>query len=96
MYPPKLSTETLDEVLLSAIDWALAHGLVIRPSLEKTVHKNNAAVIHAPFTLYPTPFPRKEFEKAKALQQPWNTLIHKLSQDDNLIHDTMTKYVSCL
>ncbi|CAO3701095.1 hypothetical protein CU097_013523 [Rhizopus azygosporus] len=89
MHPPKLSTEILDEVLLSAIDWALAHGLVIRPSLEKTVHKNNAAVIHAPFTLYPTPFPRKEFEKAKALQQPWNTLIHKLSQDDKLIHDTM-------
>lgn len=89
MYPPQISEKELNKTLTIAIDWALAHGLVVRPSVEKTLFANNAAVTHAPFALYPTPFPRKEFEKAKVLQQPWNTLIHKMSQDESLIAETM-------
>jgi glutathione synthase len=89
-YPPQVSSKELSETVIVAIDWALAHGLVVRPSLDKqTMFANNAAVTHAPFALYPTPFPRTEFEKAKRLQQPWNTLIHKMSRDQNLISETM-------
>lgn len=89
MYPPQVTKEELNELLTVAIDWALAHGLIVRPSFENTLFVNNPAVTHAPFALYPTPFPRKEFEKARRLQQPWNTLIHKMSQDDHLIAETM-------
>ncbi|KAG0734324.1 hypothetical protein G6F58_012381 [Rhizopus delemar] len=89
MYPPQVTKGELNELLTVAIDWALAHGLIVRPSLENTLFVNNPAVTHAPFALYPTPFPRKEFEKARRLQQPWNTLIHKMSQDDHLIAETM-------
>lgn len=89
-YPPVQSAAYRDILLADAIDWALAHGLVVRPSKEKQGHfANNSAVTHAPFTLYPTPFPRAEFEKAKGLQQPWNTLIHKLSLDNALISEVM-------
>lgn len=87
-YPPKVSSKELQDTVLVAIDWALAHGLIVRPTLDKQ-STNNAAVTHAPFALYPTPFPRKEFEKARNVQQPWNTLIHKMSQDDQLISETM-------
>lgn len=87
-YPPKVSSKELQDTVLVAIDWALAHGLIVRPTLDKQ-STNNAAVVHAPFALYPTPFPRKEFEKARNVQQPWNTLIHKMSQDDQLISETM-------
>jgi len=87
-YPPKVSSQELKDTVLMAIDWALAHGLIVRPTLDKQL-TNNAAVTHAPFALYPTPFPRKEFEKARHVQQPWNTLIHKMSQDDQLISETM-------
>ncbi|KAG1137260.1 hypothetical protein G6F37_010283 [Rhizopus arrhizus] len=89
MYPPQVTKGELNELLTVAIDWALAHGLIVRPSLENTLFVNSPAVTHAPFALYPTPFPRKEFEKARRLQQPWNTLIHKMSQDDHLIAETM-------
>ncbi|RCH99452.1 hypothetical protein CU098_009412 [Rhizopus stolonifer] len=90
MYPPQVSSQELEHTVAQAIDWALAHGLVVRPPLEKqAIFTNNAAVTHAPFSLYPTPFPRKEYEKAKTLQQPWNTLIHKMSRDENLISETM-------
>lgn len=89
-YPPKATEKELSETIIVAIDWALAHGLVVRPSLDKQgIFANNAAVTHAPFALYPTPFPRKEFEQAKKLQQPWNTLIHKMSNDQDLISETM-------
>lgn len=89
-YPPQ-QTEAEHKILLSdAIDWALAHGLVVRPTVEKQAHfSNHSAVTHAPFALYPTPFPRAEFEKAQGLQQPWNALIHKLSLDDALIAEVM-------
>jgi len=89
-YPPKVSDQELTEIKVVAIDWALAHGLVVRPSLNKEdIFQNNAAVTHAPFALYPTPFPRHEFDQAKKLQQPWNTLIHKMSEDEDLISETM-------
>jgi glutathione synthase len=80
----------LDAIRAEAIDWSLAHGLVVRPTLEKQQHfEHNAAVTHAPLALYPTPFPRAEFSKAKELQAPWNTLIHRMSQDDPLIKELM-------
>lgn len=85
-YPPKLDQKELSELMVVAIDWALAHGLVVRPPQSNS---NNATVTHAPFALYPTPFPRAEFNQAKKLQQPWNTLIHKMSQDESLISETM-------
>ncbi|KAG0165883.1 hypothetical protein DFQ28_008167 [Apophysomyces sp. BC1034] len=89
-YPPALTSTALDELRAVAIDWALAHGLVVRPSTDKQIHFPNAsAVTHAPFTLYPSPFPRAEFEKAKGLQQSWNALIHKMSEDDALITEVM-------
>lgn len=89
-YPPSLASRQREELLRDAIDWALAHGLVVRPTTDKQQHfSNNSAVTHAPFALYPTPFPRAEFEKAKGLQQPWNKLIHSLSEDDELITEVM-------
>ncbi|CEP16611.1 hypothetical protein [Parasitella parasitica] len=87
-YPPKVSSNELQNTVLVAIDYALAHGLIVRPTVDKQL-TNNAAVTHAPFALYPTPFPRREFEKAKSIQQSWNTLIHKMSQDDQLISEIM-------
>jgi glutathione synthase len=74
----------LDVVLPVAMDWALTHGLTIRPPVE-----DKAIITHAPFALYPSPFPKLQFEKAKELQLPWNALIHKMSQDDALIKETM-------
>ncbi|SAL99036.1 hypothetical protein [Absidia glauca] len=89
-YPPHASSMELDAIRAEAIDWSLAHGLVVRPTLEKQQHfEHNAAVTHAPLALYPTPFPRAEFSKAKELQAPWNTLIHRMSQDDPLINELM-------
>jgi glutathione synthase len=89
-YPPNLSQQDLHILRDTAIDYALANGLIVRPTIDKQVHfANNAAVTHAPFSLFPTPFPRREFEKAQKLQPIWNHLIHKLSQDDAFLNEIM-------
>ncbi|KAI8988918.1 glutathione synthase [Pilobolus umbonatus] len=89
-YPPVLSTETRNYILKEAIDWAMSQGLVVRlPLNQQLTDMNDAAVTHAPFALHPTPFPRKEYEKAISLQKRWNTLIHDMSQDKKLIAETM-------
>jgi glutathione synthase len=89
-YPPNLSQQDLHILRDTAIDYALANGLIVRPTIDKQVHfANNAAVTHAPFSLFPTPFPRREFEKAQKLQPIWNDLIHQLSQDDAFLNEIM-------
>ncbi|KAI8988085.1 glutathione synthase [Mycotypha africana] len=89
-YPPKLPAEELEVLVNTAIDYALSHGLIVRPAPDKTsMRKKNASVVHAPFALYPTRFPRHEYEKAIKLQKPWNTLVHRMSQDHDLITETM-------
>jgi glutathione synthase len=96
-YPPKLSQQELHTLREAAIDYALANGLVVRPTTDKQIHfANNAAVTHAPFSLFPTPFPRREFEKAQKLQTIWNELIHRLSQDDAFLNEIMDTYVKCI
>ncbi|GAB5586862.1 Glutathione synthetase [Umbelopsis nana] len=89
-YPPILSQQDLHTLRDTAIDYALANGLIVRPTVDKQVHfANNAAVTHAPFSLFPTPFPRREFIKAQKLQPIWNDLIHRMSQDDAFLNEIM-------
>lgn len=94
-YPPILSQQDLHTLRDTAIDYALANGLIVRPTVDKQVHfANNAAVTHAPFSLFPTPFPRREFIKAQKLQPVWNDLIHRMSQDDAFLNEIMDTYVN--
>lgn len=89
-YPPVLSEVNRSHIVREAIDWALSQGLVVRLPLDQALSvTNDAAVTHAPFTLHPTPFPRKEYEKAVSLQVRWNMLIDNMSRDKKLIAETM-------
>ena len=47
------------------------------------------ATMHAPLTVLPAPFPRKSFDKAKAAMQLFNTLIDRVSQDDQYLQTTL-------
>ncbi|RUS19111.1 eukaryotic glutathione synthase [Endogone sp. FLAS-F59071] len=87
-YPPALSPSQLTSLLDLAIDWSLAHGLVVRP---KQAHlANNAAVTHAPYSLFPSRYPRSAFDQAVRLQPIWNELIHKISEDEAFLGEIMT------
>jgi hypothetical protein len=51
---------------------------------------NNAvALVHAPLTVRPTPFPRASFEKAKRAATVFNTLIDRVSRDAEYLQNTL-------
>lgn len=91
-YPPALSPSQLTSLRDLAIDWSLAHGLVVRPTLDKQAHfANNAAVTHAPYSLFPSRYPRSAFDQAVRLQPVWNELIHIISEDESFLAEIMAE-----
>ena len=46
---------------------------------------------HAPVTLTPSPFPKAAFEAAHRIQPSFNTLYHRLVQDDAFIEEHIGK-----
>ncbi|CAG8607355.1 9089_t:CDS:2 [Funneliformis mosseae] len=83
-YPPNLSNDNLQSLQELAIDWSLSHGLVIRPPTNLAL-SNNSSVMHAPISLFPSPFPKKTFYQAIELQPVFNLLFHKLSRNHEFI-----------
>ena len=47
------------------------------------------AVVHAPLTVLPTPFPEKSFWKAVGSMTAFNTLIDNVSRDDEYLQTTL-------
>ncbi|XP_076640759.1 glutathione synthetase [Halictus rubicundus] len=88
LYPP-ISEKELEELIEKAKDWALMHGMCIRPK----TNFNKNILQFAPFTLMPSPFPRKEFENACQIQPKLNLLIHKVAQDFNFLKETLEETI---
>ena len=78
-WPPSLSVEQLNYLTLQATTYALAHGLIHLPP---TNHQPvPASAIHAPFALFPTPFPKALFQRAQRLQRIYNILYARIASD---------------
>lgn len=75
--PVPLPKEELEELIDKSKDWALMHGACMR---SKT--KFNPDVLQfAPFILFPSAFPRQEFNKAVDIQPILNELMHKVAHN---------------
>jgi uncharacterized membrane protein len=81
-------TIKMNSDLSKAVDYALTHGLVVRHPTDIS------AVIHAPFSLNPSPFPRSLFQTALHLQPLFNTLVHHLSLSESFLTTTILPYIS--
>ncbi|KAH0613168.1 uncharacterized protein H6S33_009548 [Morchella sextelata] len=79
-YPPSISFEQSSYLLKSFIDWSLFNGLSVRPL--QAENQNGALAVHAPVTLFPSPFPRACFEEAKAVQIWFNELYARIAADE--------------
>lgn len=77
-WPPATSTGAETALAALAADWALSHGLVWRSAEPGAV----GTAVHAPFALYPSPFPRGLFDQALALQTAYNELYARITLDD--------------
>uniref|UniRef100_A0A1B6I2J5 Glutathione synthetase n=2 Tax=Homalodisca liturata TaxID=320908 RepID=A0A1B6I2J5_9HEMI len=80
-----LSQELLADIVDKAKDWALMHGACMRSKTNFSTDSLN----FAPFTLLPSAFPRKEFERAVALQPIVNELMHKVAHDHEFLEESL-------
>jgi len=85
-WPPTLPVEQLNYLTLQATTYALAHGFsYLPPSSGLPLPPVPASAIHAPFALFPTPFPKALFERAQRLQHIYNVLYARITSDDAFI-----------
>lgn len=87
-YPPELAGDEAALVATAVKDWTVAHGLAIRPPpalVPTDADPQGALATSAPVTLFPSLFPRACFEQAKSVQQAYNLLYARISQDESFL-----------
>ena len=70
-----------DPLVVEAIDWAAAHGMLVRPK--------GTQFDHCPFALLPTPLPRAAFEAAVAIGPLFGKLTDAVARDTEWLHKTL-------
>ncbi|KAF5274399.1 hypothetical protein FQA39_LY07279 [Lamprigera yunnana] len=80
--PLPLPDSTLQELTKKARDWALMHGAAMRSRTQKF---SEDILQFAPFILIPSPFPRKEFEKATEIQPILNEMMHWVAHNSEFL-----------
>ena len=81
------SADDVDQFLAQeGRDYFLTHGMI---------YKNQKGNLeHRPFTLFPTPFPKKLFTDAKEVQIDFNLLVHNVSRDYEFTKNTLKRYIN--
>lgn len=87
--PLPIPETELKEVIEKAIDWALMHGIGLRSKKDY-----DANSLHfAPFSLLPSPFPRREFVKATSIQVVLNELMHRVAHSREFLNDCLKETI---
>ncbi|GJN92840.1 hypothetical protein Rhopal_005878-T1 [Rhodotorula paludigena] len=85
-WPLQLVQQDEQLVLDLASDYALGNGLVLRPLPSSPgAAPSLTSAIHAPYSLYPSAFPRHLFEQARELQPAYNELYARVTADDRFL-----------
>jgi len=83
--PLPLEHDKLMDLVDKAKDYCLMHGICMRQK-----DKFDRDALHfAPFVLFPSPFPRNEFQKACELQVIVNELMHKVAHDYDFLRECL-------
>jgi len=63
-------------------------GNIVRSPKKPASHD---AVVHIPFTLFPSPILRSQFEEACKVQTDFNLLIHRVASDPKFLEDCLRR-----
>jgi len=75
----------IEELGADAVVWATQHGLLVGAGPDAPP----AAVMHAPLSVLPAPFPEASFHKAVSAAAPFNTLIAAVAADSAYLQETL-------
>lgn len=87
-WPPQITEAQRHSLTLLATTYALSHGLIYLPVAD-IQPPAPTSTIHAPISLFPSPFPRRWFEEARKLQHVYNVLYAKIAMDDDFLDRVM-------
>ncbi len=79
-----LDDETLDHLTQFTKTWALSNGLIF-----STNSRDEATYL--PHMLLPSPIPRKQYEKALAVQPGFNELMWKVASDNEFLTSALKR-----
>ncbi|KAK7062732.1 Glutathione synthetase [Paramarasmius palmivorus] len=85
-YPPALTPDQLSHLHKLATTYALSHGLCYLPPSPSSPPTSS---IHAPLSIFPSPFPKKLFEKARRIQGTYNVLYSRIAMDEDFLDDVL-------
>ncbi|KAI9003379.1 glutathione synthase [Hyaloraphidium curvatum] len=90
---PVMAAEEAEKLATAAIDWSLANGLVMRALAHDPPPGAPAvstfSVVHAPFALFPSEFPKEQYGRVMDVQPIWNKLVHAISSDGEFLDSIM-------
>ncbi|KAF7879621.1 hypothetical protein EAF04_000816 [Stromatinia cepivora] len=95
-YPPEISAEESEQLLVTIKDWSIAHGLAVRPPpafVSNEADPHGVLATTAPVTLFPSPFPRICFDQAKSVQKAYNILYASIAQDESFLGDIVQEII---
>ncbi|KAI0104171.1 glutathione synthetase-like protein [Nemania sp. FL0031] len=87
-YPPDITASEGARLTEVTKDWALAHGLTVRPPpavIAAEADPQNILATAVPVTLFPSPFPKVCFDQGVAVQKAYNELYASISQDEEFL-----------
>ncbi|KAG0624999.1 hypothetical protein M758_2G019800 [Ceratodon purpureus] len=88
----ELSEELREEVVREALVWATLHGAVVGDkNHERSGSSPGVGIVHVPLALLPTPFSRAAFTQALDLATHYNTLVDRVSQDTQFLHEALAQ-----
>ncbi|CAF0935091.1 unnamed protein product [Adineta ricciae] len=75
--------------------WAFAHGKCVSFVQRCFALNDDSNVIPYPFTIYPSPYPRNEYERACRIQSAINRLVYRLAFDIQMMDSVLEKFIDC-
>lgn len=87
-YPPPLDDLESRRLAQAAKDWTIGNGLAVRLPLSAAsadADPQDTLATSVPVTLFPSPFPKVCFGQARAVQETYNELYARISQDEEFL-----------
>ncbi|KAL5519732.1 hypothetical protein ACEPAG_1392 [Sanghuangporus baumii] len=89
-WPPHLTDAQQSHLTQLATTYALSHGLLyLPPSSPSSPTPAPTSAIHAPLSLFPSPFPRSLFQNALRFQKIYNVLYARIALDEEFLDSVM-------
>jgi hypothetical protein len=87
-WPPALTSAQLEDLTVQATSYALANGVLYLPPGQPQSAIPPSA-IHAPYSIFPSLFPRRLYQLAQRLQHAYNVLYARIAQDTEFLDRVM-------